>query len=184
MVCANQMDAGVLDEGVELVPLSVDECHKVVRDAYQEIQRFTKSHSYVTSGQQVFGWRDRRQVVDDQVRFIITKVFRGRDAEELTDRAWQLTTTAKGIQELYSSTMNMALQRLQVVDDDNVVIYRTISNPTKTLRVKSLFLASRFRVESGYILLYRSIDPKRLVTPADALADKFHKETWLEMFTW
>lgn len=179
-----QMDVGSVDEDVDLRPLTADECHALVRESYQEITRFTKSHAYVSSGQEVFGWRDRRQLVDDQVRFIITKTFRGRDAEALTDRAWRLTTTPQGIQELYSSTMNMALRRMQVVDADNVVIYRTISNPARTLRVKSLFLASRFRVGSGYILLYRSIDKERLVTRADALADPFRKETWLEMFTW
>lgn len=178
------MDAGTVDEDVDLLPLTASECHALVRESYQEIVRFTQSHAYVSSGQQVFGWRDRRQLVGDQVRFIITKTFNGRDAEELTSRAWRLTTTPQGVKELYSSTMNMAVRRMQVVDADNVVIYRTISNPTRTLLVKSLFLASRFRVGAGYILLYRSIDKTRLVTPKGALSDPFRKETWLDVFTW
>lgn len=182
--------------GLQFKALTIDECHEIARNSYQELGRFMTSHSYLSTGHQVLGWRDRRQVDDDQVKFLLTKAFRGFSAVEVLNRAWAVMTDPDGMKSMYSASMNLTIKRVQVVDDDNIVLYRVITGPDGRSQVKSLFLATRFHVGEEALLVYRSIDPKRLVELDDAvngtpereggakLSTAVRAEVWMDIFSW
>lgn len=39
-------------------PMTVPECHQIAIEAYQEIRAFLKSNSYLTTGLELFEWRE------------------------------------------------------------------------------------------------------------------------------
>jgi hypothetical protein len=182
--------------GLQFKVMTVEECHEIASNSYQELGRFMKSHSYQSTGHQVLGWRDRRQVDDDQVKFLLTKAFRGFTPVEVLNRAWAVMTDPDGMKAMYSASMNLSIKRVQIVDDDNIVLYRVITGADGRSQVKSLFLATRFHVGEEALLVYRSIDPKRLVeldttgsdTPENegsaALSTVVRAEIWMDIFSW
>lgn len=174
-------------------PLVIEDCLQLARNSYHEVVRFMDSQSYLSTGHQVLGWRDRRQVDNDQVKFLLTKMFLGFTPVEVMNRAWDVMTDPDGMKAMYSASMNMTVKRLQVVNDDNIVLYRVITGPDGLSQVKSLFLATRFQVGDDYLLLYRSLDPKRLVELGDDdslestgahLSTAVRSEVWMDIFSW
>ncbi|KAH7470476.1 hypothetical protein PRIC1_001640 [Phytophthora ramorum] len=86
--------------------------------------------------------------------------------------------------------MRLSLKVLQIVDDHNVVMYRVIRNAQTQRAVQSVFLVSRFKVASGYMVLFRSVDRNRLrklcqggTVDLDDQGDCVG-DNWLDMFTW
>lgn len=170
-------------EQAAVVPMTAAECKDVATEAYGAIGPFMDSHSFVTTGFEVLGWTDRRQVEGNDVKFMLCKTFRGFTPAEVLDRAWRVMTSPRGMRRMYSQSMQMLIKRLQVVDDDNVILYRVITSVDGRAQAKSLFLASRFQVGDKFILMYRSIDPKRLL-PAAGKTDTPIAETWMNIFSW
>ncbi|GMF25193.1 unnamed protein product [Phytophthora lilii] len=173
--CACQLSALGFD------PMTVAECHRIGIEAYQQIRAFLESNSYLTTACELFGWSERRREAPDHVKFTLKKHFTGTTPMDMSARAWRVVSSPRGLAGLYSSTMHLSLKVLQVVDDHNVVMYRVIRGARSTRAVQSLFLVSRFHVESGYIILFRSVDRSRLQKLG---GDEEAEDKWLDMFTW
>ncbi|KAL8020966.1 hypothetical protein Plhal710r2_c011g0049811 [Plasmopara halstedii] len=170
-----------------LEPFTVSECHQLASHAFGEIAKFMKHNTYLTSGLELFGWREQRREEPDHVKFTLKKYFIGHTPLNLSLRAWRVVSSPRGLAGLYSSAMRLSLKVLQVVDDYNVIMYRVITNPTTLGTVKSLFLVSRFQMDTGYIILFRSIDRNRLrkFCSDGTIADwDTEPDKWLDMFTW
>ncbi|CAH0518188.1 unnamed protein product [Peronospora belbahrii] len=172
-------------------PLTVIECHQIAMDAYQEIRAFLKSNSCLTSGLELFGWREQRREAPDHVKFTLEKRFPGVTPMEMSARAWCIVSSPRGLVGLYSSTMRLSIKVLQVVDEHNVIMYRIITNTSTMATVQSLFLVTRFHMTNGYIILFRSVDRDRLrkIRPDGSFETWDTQEggtqvTWLDMFTW
>lgn len=175
-----------LEATTSFQPLTVQECHEIASKAYREICAFLQSNNYLTSGAVLYGWRDQRHLAPDHVKFTLNKRFPGTTPMELSARAWQVTSSPRGLAGLYSPTMRLSLKRLQVVDENNVVMYREIPSSRPAAIVKSLFLVSRFHVDASYIILFRSVDCTRLQRrPGDSReSEQRTDDGWLDMFTW
>jgi hypothetical protein len=171
---------------VTVVPMTADECKQVATTAYAAIGSFMHSRSFETTGMEVLGWTDRRQVEDNEVKFMLIKTFRGLTPAEVLDRAWRVMTSPRGMRSMYSKSMSMLIKRVQVVDDDNVLLYRVISSPDGRALAKSLFLASRFTVGDKRILMYRSVDRTRLlqVQEQSGADDAAAIQSWMNIFSW
>lgn len=172
-------------------PMTVSECHQTAIKAYQEICAFLKSNSYLTSGLELFGWSEQRREAMDHVKFTLKKRFVGTTPMDMSARAWQVVSSPRGLAGLYSSSMHLSLKVLQVVDDHNVIMYRVITNASTMGTVQSVFLVSRFHVDTGYIILFRSVDRNRLrtrrqdgTTGAWNAPSAGKQDKWLGMFTW
>ncbi|GLD95805.1 hypothetical protein PINS_up004483 [Pythium insidiosum] len=173
---------------IEMTPMTAPECMAVVRDAYAEIERFRARSSYVTSGGQVFGWRDRRVVDGELVKFALEKVFKFHRAEDLARRTWRVLSTERGTNRIYSSSIRATFHHVQCVDEHNVVFYRTMERVGQQhVVLKSLVLASFVETERGFLVLFRSIDPTTrgvrdlATTPRN---NPPRREIWTEMFSW
>lgn len=173
-------------------PMTVAECHQVAIEAYQEIRAFLESNNYLTSGHELFGWSEQRREAPDHVKFTLKKQFMGTTPAEMSARAWRVVSSPQGLAGLYSSAMRVSLKTLQQVDDHNVIMYRVL-RPARTKKmVRSLFLVSHFRLDSGgYMILFRSVNRNRLRSRCfdDMLESawdegKQDEDEWLDMFTW
>lgn len=176
---------------VALEPLTVFECHQLASRAFKEIAKFMAHNSYLSTGLELFGWREQRREEPDHVKFTLKKRFIGHTPLEMSMRGWRVVSSARSLAALYSSTMQLSLKVVQVVDDYNVIMYRVITNTFTMGTVKSLFLVSRFQMDTGYVILFRSVDCNRLrkICPDGMIADWHDKDEgkqnkWLDMFTW
>jgi hypothetical protein len=176
---------------IDIDLMTLDACRELAQASQREIARFLQSNSYLTTGASVFGWRDRRKVEDGSLKFSVKKFFYGVTPLELSARGWQVTSTAPGLRQLYSPSMsvNMSIMRVQVVDDDNVIIYRVFHGAARGGgAVKSLFLVTRLTTETGFLILFRSIDHARVSVAALSAAagdsDRDPPVQWMDMFTW
>ncbi|ETP51767.1 hypothetical protein F442_03147 [Phytophthora nicotianae P10297] len=176
---------------VALEPLTVSDCHQIASQAYKEIKKFMADNSYLTTGLEVFGWREQRREASDHVKFTLKKPFVGSNPLGMSTRAWRVVSSPRGLAGLYSSAMHLSMKVLQVVDDHNVIMYRIITNTSTMEAVQSLFLVSRFQMDTGYVILFRSVDRNRLrkVRPDGTVGDSNvqvgkKQDKWLDMFTW
>lgn len=180
------------------MPLTTFDCQQIAKQSYQEICQFMESHSYVTTGAPIFGWRDRRLEIGDHIKFTLHKQFPTRSHEDLADQAWRIMSAPKGLTGLYSNAIQLSIKTLQVVDSDNVVMYRVIFSADRRSIAKTLFLVTRFSIGTRTVILFRTVDRDRFVLPKavtwpgssalttveTALDRLARKEAWMEMFTW
>uniref|UniRef100_K3WXZ2 START domain-containing protein n=1 Tax=Globisporangium ultimum (strain ATCC 200006 / CBS 805.95 / DAOM BR144) TaxID=431595 RepID=K3WXZ2_GLOUD len=169
-------------------PVTSAECEEITTKTYMEIQRFLQSNSYLTTGATIFGWRDRRKVDGDRLKFSLKKVFPGATACDLSQRSWELAACPTQHRSLHSAELNARLYRAQTVDENNVVIYRVFYSDDGKRAAKSLFLVSRFEIEKGYVLLLRSIEDDRLRKnyEDEVFEDNVfeEQEQWIYVFSW
>ncbi|EGZ10471.1 hypothetical protein PHYSODRAFT_442804, partial [Phytophthora sojae] len=82
---------------LDFVPITEDECITIVREAYTDVRAFADSQHYESTGASVFGWRDRRQVDGDTMRFFLEKTFENYTAAEISSRMWDLVSSEQGV---------------------------------------------------------------------------------------
>uniref|UniRef100_K3W5P8 Uncharacterized protein n=1 Tax=Globisporangium ultimum (strain ATCC 200006 / CBS 805.95 / DAOM BR144) TaxID=431595 RepID=K3W5P8_GLOUD len=177
---------------LRIKPVTEDECMAVVRDAYTRIMAFRETQTYVTTGASVFGWRDRRKVDGDTMKFFLEKTFPS-SAEQVSTTMWDILSTEAGVNRIYNSEINIRFHLVQCVNDSNVIFYRTIERDGQDVTIKSLLLASRVQIDTGYMVLFNSIDPTdRILTPSpqdhkNAVQSSFtrqRREIWADIFSW
>ncbi|KAF1336102.1 hypothetical protein FI667_g630, partial [Globisporangium splendens] len=177
-----------------LVGLALDAemCQQITITAYNEILTFQRRYSNREStGANVLGWRDERCVLeDDRLQFSVRKLFHGRTAAELSQTGWRISSTSK-VRSLYAESIDIQFHVLQQVDADNVIMYRILHSLDGLYVNKTLLLATLFRTETGYIALFRSLDPEGRILAAEPESEtdvdhgrqgKQHR--WLSLYTW
>lgn len=172
------------------VPMTLEECHQLAWSSYLELLQFVQSDRFLSTGATAFGWRDRRRIENERLKFSLKKVFNHTLPFQLAQRSWDLLTCGERHATLYSSSLRVNIYIPQVVDENNFVAYRVFSTPDGNIVAKSLYLVSRFQVETGVVIIYRAIAKERLGTVYEGnfedpkLCDE-SQEQWLEdIFTW
>ncbi|KAF1335907.1 hypothetical protein FI667_g628, partial [Globisporangium splendens] len=178
-------------------PYTLEECQQITITTYDEILKFQTGYAYREStGANVLGWRDERRVLEnDQFQFSVRKIFHGRTAAELSLGGWRVNSTTK-FRNVYTESIDVKFHVLQQVDADNVIMYRVLHSLDGLYVNKTLFLTTRLRTETGYIILFRSLDPEGRIlesipsaTEPEAEIDasrtsqgKQHR--WLNLYSW
>lgn len=180
---------------LEIKPISQTECREIVKDAYGHIMEFRDAQNFVTTGASVFGWRDRRKVEGDTMKFFLEKTF-PCPAETVATTMWGILSTETGVNRIYSSDIAIKFHLVQRVDDNNVVFYRTIEREGQGVTIKSLVLGSLVQIETGFLLLFRSLDPSQRLCDNDGKASSSEppssvspfvrkkREVWSDVFSW
>lgn len=175
---------------IQIVPISQAECLAIVKEAYTHIMAFRDAQNLVSTGASVFGWRDRRKVEGDTMKFFLEKTF-SRTAAQVATTMWGVLSTEAGVNRIYSSAVAIRFHLVHRVDANNVVYYRTIEREGQSVTIKSLVLASLVQIETGYMLLFHSLEPaQRLVRSPEspsATASPFamqKREVWADVFSW
>ncbi|TMW64136.1 hypothetical protein Poli38472_014253 [Pythium oligandrum] len=141
--------------------ITTQECIQIDIAVYEDIKSVLQNEDYVSTGVSLFGWSDRRHVDEGFVRFSVKKFYSDLSALELSDATWDLLTSPSRFMTIYSPSLHIDMRMIQRVDDDNVVYYRRITRPEDGTVTKSIFLLSRFRTESGYVVLFHSCNHDR-----------------------
>lgn len=184
-----------------IVPFTVAECQQLAASCYAEVRTFLQSNPFDSTGANVFGWRDERRVLDggEHFDFSLKKFFYGRTAAELSLGGWKLNSTPR-LRDFYAKSIDMDVHVLQEVDADNVMMFRVVRSADGRFADKTLFLTTRMRVETGYVILFRSLDHEGRIDmttvekePDDdgelSLASVFEsvprvEERWRALMTW
>lgn len=143
--------------------LKIEDCTEFVGAAVVGIRQFMRSQAFVSTNTSLFGWRDRRQIVGDEIRISVQKVIHGHTPLELFLRAWKMLSNPSEFAQLYSASVGFKAHSIQTVDDSNVVYFARFPGPDPSASFYCLFLLSRLRVKNGYATLYQSIDPTRFI---------------------
>lgn len=180
-------------------PMTVQECHVIAKSVYVEVQAFTETTNFLTSGSSVFGWTDRRQVDSGLLKFSLQKLFPHYSAHEMIKQTWDIVTHPEKHKRLYSSSLNMRCEHVQTVDDSNKILYQEFHvrerHPTtgdeldSMIIVRSLVLNTLFETEHGYVILSYGLDADRLadLPPEEQILmyDGMNiKYEWLSIYDW
>ncbi|KAG1691122.1 hypothetical protein DVH05_027197 [Phytophthora capsici] len=176
---------------LEFTPITEEECISIVREAYTDVRAFADKQHYESTGASVFGWRDRRQVDGDTMRFFLEKTFENYTAAEISSRMWDLVSSEHGVNRIYASDVAINFHLVQRVNDENVLFYRTIEPQGVNMVLKTLVLASRVQIDDNgsFMVLFRSVDPvargviKQNMADASGFSTK-KKEIWSDVFSW
>ncbi|KAL3664939.1 hypothetical protein V7S43_010115 [Phytophthora oleae] len=176
---------------LEFTPITEDECITIVREAYADVRAFADKQHYESTGASVFGWRDRRQVDGETMRFFLEKTFENYTAAEISSRMWDLVSSEHGVNRIYASDVAINFHLVQRVNDENVLFYRTIEPQGVNMVLKALVLASRVQIDDNgsFMVLFRSVDPVARGVMKQDMADASGfltkpKEIWSDVFSW
>lgn len=179
-----QVNRGTSDESLpfSFESLGLQDCTEFVGAAVVGIRQFLRSQAFVSTNTSLFGWRDRRQIVGDEIRISVQKIIHGHTPLELFLRAWKMLSNPTEFAQLYSESLGFKAHCIQTVDDSNVVYFTQFPGPDPSASFHCLFLLSRLRIKDGYATLYQSIDPSRFVRRSAAQASAV--ELWIDLKMW
>uniref|UniRef100_K3WNQ8 BZIP domain-containing protein n=1 Tax=Globisporangium ultimum (strain ATCC 200006 / CBS 805.95 / DAOM BR144) TaxID=431595 RepID=K3WNQ8_GLOUD len=177
-------------------PLPDAEYSKVIVDTRDDILRFMYAPGKLSTGASVFGWTDQRKVQGEELKFALEKHFVNISAYDLLQRSWGIFSSTENFPKIYTPSLNVEFHELQRVNEETMLLYRTIKADGSELNVKTVFLLARLKIDEGYMLLFRSID-KDLVhfkedeinqvieeTRALLTTQQLRKEIWVEKYIW
>lgn len=155
-------------------------CQQIARAAYEALHGFTQSRLYATTGATVFGWKDRHKFDGDTFKFFLEKEIRGKRVPELAEACWAMFTSPDRLRLLYPAFWNLQICVIQIIDADNVIMHRCMSNDHQPGAFETVFVVSRFKTDAGYAFVFRSLDQFQ---PAkdDEAACSADRPQWLDM---
>lgn len=167
---------------VSFAPLTPSECAAIAQIAQREICSQTRCPGFRDAGPPVMGW-NRMHKFGETSKFSLLKCFYGRRASTLAARAWELYATTELLGQLYSRGKNVRFDVLQRVDEENVLLRRTMQTEELVGPKTTFFLMARreARTDDGRMqqqILFRSVDSERIPTGA------LERDGWLEMYYW
>lgn len=174
------------------IPLTTADCNEITSKVYVEIQQFTQSEHFASTGSSVFGWSDRRRVDNGLVKFSLEKQFNHANVDDVTFKSWALNRSPQVREQMLSQYMHSKCDLVQEVDFNNIVMYQELqarSEQELIVVVRSLMLIALLETAKGYIILYYSLDPNLLVRAPDftakaAPAGVTVRYEWLPTFRW
>lgn len=167
-VCKPNAIVNTTSSSLKLRPLTVQDCRELTSAYYSDIQRSMRSRALTTSQRSVFGWSDASQVNGQNISFFLQKDIAGHTPLDLSSRSWQLISSPTGYARMCSPVLTSTMERLQVVDEHNVVMYERLSRPDASGSCHSLFLASRLQTDYGFVEIFQPLDASRVQWRGDA----------------
>ncbi|KAF1317549.1 hypothetical protein FI667_g14724, partial [Globisporangium splendens] len=177
-------------------PLPDAEYSKVIVDTRDDIMRFMHAPGKLSTGVSVFGWTDQRKVQGEELKFALEKHFVSISAYDLLQRSWDIFSSTENFPKIYTPSLNVEFHVLQYVNEDTLLLYRTIKAEGSELNVKTVFLLARLKIDEGYMLLFRSINKDLVHFEEDEInqvieetrtlltAQQVRKEIWVEKYIW
>lgn len=158
-------------------PLTEEECFATIRDVQRHIVSQRTPTNFKDVGPAVLGW-NRKRTFGSEAKFSLLKRFENESAVQLSERTWNAYTESELFAQLYSGAVDMRFQRLQRVNSNNVLFYRSLQTDLLTRRCMTFFQLSRVHVNHQVFLIFCSLEPTRIQSE---VTDRY---TWLDMFSW
>lgn len=148
-------------------PLSEETCFAIIQQCYQQIYFPQWRGKRISTGAQLFGWRDERFVDGTTLQFSLTKTFENLGMEHMMLQTWNIVTREEHKHTIQKSTIGVKV--LQVINDDVMVTQRCVHHPQLQKVTCVNMLMFRLRTERGYIVAYVTIDhPSSSTSPTNA----------------
>ncbi|DAZ93170.1 TPA: LOW QUALITY PROTEIN: hypothetical protein N0F65_005520 [Lagenidium giganteum] len=160
------------------VPLSPDYVSQLIAMTVEESDLASQDNSYDSTGLTVLGWRDRRKVEKSAVRFVMSKQFPHIRANDLMTNTWNRITNPKTYPTFFSPALVIKMVVVQRIDDNTMVIYRSIYNPQSSKIGRSLEVMGRVWRGDECLIFTRSVDCPNL----RALFGEVN--SWSQVITW
>lgn len=135
-------------------PMPLDQVMACVKQFYEEIMRFRSESEFDSLGGEILGWRDRRILSKQSLRFMLSQHFEYVPAQELVYKTWNLLTTLSLYRRIQPRTVEV--KTLQRVTEDCVIVRVSVSS-TDNKEHHSILLIARGRIDGGFLITYRSI---------------------------
>lgn len=174
----NAITVEIGESWLSFQPLTEEECFATIRDVQHHIvSQRTATASFKDVGPAVLGW-NRKRTFGSEAKFSLLKRFENESAVQLSERTWSAYTESELFAQLYSGAVDMRFQRLQRVNSNNVLFYRSLQTDLLARRRMTFFQLSRVHVDRQVFLIFCSLEPTRI---QPEVTDRY---TWLDMFSW
>lgn len=144
--------------------------------------------TFSDGGDGVSGWKTTRAVEDGAFKFVFQKLIFNRTAEQTLDASWAIFKDPHGFAKLYSPTVKMWCSLVQVVDDDNVVLFQEHQSMDKSevhVVMKTILLASRVKRPGGdYSITLRGLEHEQLLLEDLSVSARDGYEVWNDINCW
>ena len=165
----------LLTRHVLFEPLSQRECSQIARRAYHEFLAF-RFPGGPCCWHHLLGWKHRKQLEASSLKFFFAKEFACQStAQMLQQKSWELFTRVERLQALYTHQLS-ELELLQRVNDDMIIVRMDRQpdhqGPGEVLAVEHMLaLIFRARVKDGYMIGFRSLNPRMHWLPRKQLGE-------------
>ncbi|GLD94785.1 hypothetical protein PINS_up003409 [Pythium insidiosum] len=177
----------------------------IIAVARDDILRFTNSSDKLSFEASVFGWVDYRKVQGNELKFALEKKFTGTPTILLLERTWSILSSPERCAKLFNPAVRADMYLLQRINNDTVLIYRSVETESVDLALKTIYILTRIQVPEGYMIFFRSIDPelinfdeKGVNTVLEEMQQDLQSlqldgtsvrptkkpSTWVDMYTW
>ncbi|GMF18937.1 unnamed protein product [Phytophthora lilii] len=161
--------------------LSMAECYALVRDSYDEIQRFNNAEHFETTGANFMGWTDKRKYNrrTGALQYGFTKQFPLETPEGLLMKTWDIFSDGPKFKEMsFDSSVNTRYEVLQELNDDLLIVRRDHRIPNIETTFVSIQIVFRLQTPTGYTLCMRTINSPEIQELRDL------HEYFYEVFHW
>jgi hypothetical protein len=160
-------------------PFTLQEISAFVREIYEDIQRFTTSDTFETTGADFMGWSDKRKLdeTSQALEYGFTKHFPHEEPRTVSMKTWSVMMDSRQFERMaFHGSVKSRFEVLQVLDDDIVIIRRDHRIPTFSVTFVSIQVLARLRTPTGYMLCIRTIPSPEITSalePHESLTNVF-----------
>lgn len=141
-------------------PLEEAVCLRIMRDSFLEIEAFSNSEDFVTSGLEICGWREKRKLVGNNVNFMFHKKFAKDCSEDLAARSWEMRAVQDQVTRYFGHSLEVKVEVLQRFENDVVVVRRKIKHTVDGWVHHTIYLLFRTKTPDGHLVCIRDMNPE------------------------
>ncbi|DAZ99284.1 TPA: hypothetical protein N0F65_005452 [Lagenidium giganteum] len=167
-------------------PVAPADCLKVMKQAHDEIEAFSNSENFISSGLEICGWREKRKLCGHSVKFLFHKRFPTKECSEaFSKRSFQMRAFQDQATSYFGPFLDVHVEVIQRVSDDIVVVRRKITHTVDLWVHHAIYLLFRIETEDGYVVCIRDINPADAEpTNLSAAAANGSPVIWATCFVW
>ncbi|KAL4102704.1 hypothetical protein PRIC1_006447 [Phytophthora ramorum] len=160
--------------------LSMAQCYALVRETYEEIQRFNNAEHFETTGANFMGWTDKRKYDSRSgaLQYGFTKRFPLETTEDLLVKTWDIFSDGPKFKHMsFDRSVNTRYEVLQALNDDLLIVRRDHRLPNIETTFVSIQIIFRLQTPTGYTLCMRTISSPEIQgvqDPHEYFYDVFH----------
>ncbi|OWZ04753.1 hypothetical protein PHMEG_00023292, partial [Phytophthora megakarya] len=141
-------------------PMEEAMCLRIMRDSFMEIEAFSNSEDFVTSGLEICGWREKRKLVGKNVNFMFHKKFAKDCSEDLAARSWEMRAVQDQVTRYFGHSLEVKVEVLQRFENDVVVVRRKIKHTVDGWVHHTIYLLFRTKTPDGHLVCIRDMNPQ------------------------
>jgi hypothetical protein len=141
-------------------PMEEAMCLRIMRDSFLEIEAFSSSEDFVSSGLEICGWREKRKLVGNNVNFMFHKRFNKDCSEDLAARSWEMRAVQDQVTRYFGHSLEVQVEVLQRFENDVVVVRRKIKHTVDGWVHHTIYLLFRTKTPDGHLVCIRDMNPE------------------------